>query len=99
MFENVERIWKKAICEMIIDQIGRNRQKMRIVRMLDAVTLKRAEIIGITELGAQIFKNLPVPGTPPEPDFFFQKCAQIRCHAVVVEQSVIDIKKKNRLVH
>src|SRR5690242_6401427 len=99
MFERVERIRKQAIGEMIVDEIRRNRQQMRIVWIFDAITLQRAEIIGVSELGAQIFENLPVTIAARRANLFFQKSAQVARHAVVVEQRVIDVKKKNRFHH
>ena len=77
MFQCVERVRKQPVGERVINQKRRNGEQMRVVRLFDSVTLERAEIIGVTEFGAQLLKNSPVKIAAFDSDFLFQKAAQI----------------------
>ena len=60
MRDGVERVGVKPVGKRIIDQKPRNGQQPQIMRIFDAVTLQRPEVIGIPQLPAQFLEQLPV---------------------------------------
>ncbi len=51
----------QSVRERIVQQEQRRLEQPGIARVLDAVALQRAEIVGIPELAAQLLEELPVP--------------------------------------
>ena len=72
---------------------------MGIARVFDPVALQRAQIVGIAQLGSQLFEYGPIALLPLMADLQLQVTFQIRRHPIVVEQGVIDIKQKDDVVH
>ena len=67
---------------------------MAVVRMLDAITLQRAEVIRIAELGAQLLENRPVAFLALRADLARQMAPEIVGDPIVVQQRVVDVEKK-----
>src|SRR5205823_198511 len=56
----VERAGEHAIRERVVQQEERGLEQPRVARVLDAVPLQRAEVVGVAELSAQLLEDLPV---------------------------------------
>ncbi len=67
---------------------------MAIVRILDAIPLQRAEIVGIAELDAELLENRPVALLALCADFAREMAAQVVGDAIVVEQGVVHVEEK-----
>src|SRR6516225_7433438 len=57
---DVERVRKQAIGEGVIEQKPGHGEQVRIAWILHAIALQSAKIIGITELLAELFEQVPV---------------------------------------
>jgi hypothetical protein len=69
---------------------------------MEAVALQGAEIVRIAELGAQLLEDSPVAVSAIGAKLTREMLAEILLHAIVVEQRVIAIEKKDdlfRLAH
>ena len=64
-----------------------------VVRIRDAEALERAEVVGVTELGAEPLELVPVPLLPVGAELLGQVAAQVVRHGVVVEQRVVDVEE------
>ena len=51
MLDDVERLGKEPVGEGIVDEELRDGEHVRVARMLDAVALERAEVVGVAQLG------------------------------------------------
>src|SRR5207245_5199619 len=58
--ERGERARKEPLPEWVVDQEERHAQQQRIVEVLQAIALRGAEIVGVSELGAQLLEDRPV---------------------------------------
>src|SRR3954468_9751087 len=58
--DGVERARVEAVREWVVDEVGRDHQEPRVVSDLGAVVLQGAEVIGVAELGAQLFEDRSV---------------------------------------
>jgi hypothetical protein len=83
--------------ERIIDQIRRHEEQARILGRLHTVALQRAEIIGITELGAQLLENRKIALAAGHAELARQVRAQIRLHRIVVEERIVAIEQEHRV--
>ena len=54
MVQNIQRIGKQPIGEVIFDQEFRHRQQIRISRIFCAVALQRTQVVGVPELATQL---------------------------------------------
>ena len=65
---HVERFGIQAIGKRIVDQVRRQVQHVRIARVLVAIALQGAEVVGVAQLVAQLLEDLPVALRPLGPD-------------------------------
>src|SRR5262245_29085163 len=72
---------------------------MRLARMMQAIALQRAKIVGIAELEAQLLEELPVLVLPFFTDLLRQISLQVVGDAVVVDQRVVDVEEKDQALH
>ena len=70
-------------------------QEVRITRVLDAVSLQGAEVIGIAEFHAQPFKDSPVTALSLGPECLCEMPLQVGDDPIVVEQGVVDIQQED----
>src|SRR5262249_19461301 len=66
---------------------------VRIARMLDAEPLERTEVIGVPEIAAQLFEDLPVSPLTVLAERGNQMAPQILRDRVVVEQRIVDVEQ------
>src|SRR5205823_12257711 len=92
----VERAGEHAIRERVVQQEERGLEQPRVARVLDAVPLQRAEVVGVAELSAQLLEDLPVALGPRLAERLDQMTFQIREDGVVVEQRVVDVQQEDR---
>ena len=59
------------------------------------ITLQRTEIVGVADLLAQRLENRPVAHGAVDAERVLEMCAQIKNHAVVIEQRVVDVEQKH----
>src|SRR5262245_19001838 len=97
MPHGIQRTRIKAIGERVIDQPARHPQHLRTVQVLRPVALQRAEVIGISELAPQLFKNLPIPVAGGGPVCLLEVLAQMGLHAIVVDERVVDIEQEDNI--
>ena len=64
--------------------------------ILDAQPLQRAEVVGVPELGAECFEDRPVTQLTLDANGARQGRLEVGDNAIVVEQRVVDIEKKDR---
>ena len=95
VLHGIERIGIETVGKRILQQKVGDRHQMLVVRMVQAITLQRAEIIRVAQLGAQRFENLPVNLSALLANFRSQMGAQIGDHLVVVQQGVVHVEQKN----
>jgi hypothetical protein len=72
------------------------------VQVLDPIALERPKIVGVSELAPQIFENLPIAIARGDPVCPFEVFAQMRLHAIVVDECVVDVEQEDnvgRFVH
>lgn len=68
---------------------------MRIIWVFDAVALKGSEIISVAQLLSQGLEDSPVMLITLNANLSLQITPEVLGHAVVIQQSVIDIEKKD----
>ncbi len=97
MGDRVERAGIEPVGKRIAHQEPRHLEHARIARVLDAVALERAEIVGVPELAAQLLEELPVAVRALLADLGGQMGAKVSGDPVVVEQRVVDIEEGHEL--
>ena len=90
-----QRVRKQTVGKRIVDEKMRNDQQVRGARMLSAVTLQRAEVIGVAELGSELLKSPPILLRTLRADFIGEVPLQVCCNAVVVQERVVDVEQKD----
>src|SRR5438094_10509142 len=68
---------------------------MGIARVLYAIALERAEVVGVAELGAERLADRPVSLLPLRPDLARQVALQVGGDAVVVDERVVDVEQED----
>jgi len=95
VFNSIEGIRIKTICERVIDQKVGHGEEPQFVRILRAIALKSTEVIGIAKARAMVFENPPIPFCPLRADFLDEMVFEIGSNAIIVEQCVIHIEQKH----
>ncbi len=67
---------------------------MLIARMLHPIPLQRAEVVRVTQLGAQVFEDPPVSIAALQTELACKMRAEIVLHAIVVEQRVVAVEQE-----
>ena len=67
---------------------------MRLARILGPVTLKRAQVIRVSQLRAQLLKDLPISLLVLTANRPLEVTLQINYHPIVIQQRVIDVEEK-----
>ena len=67
VLDHVQRVGEEPVRERVVDEERGHREQVRVARVLDAVALQRAEIVGIAEFGAQVLEERPVAVLPLAP--------------------------------
>jgi hypothetical protein len=80
-----------------VQQIQGDLEHVRLARTLDPVSLQRPKVVGVAELGPELFENFPVSplalGTEPAG----QVTPQIGDDRVVIEQRVVNVDEENEV--
>jgi hypothetical protein len=69
------------------------------VHRFEPESFQCAEVVSIAEFAPYFLKNIPVTVAGISPVGLGQMVSQIGLDAIIIEQSVVDIKKKNEVVH
>ena len=68
---------------------------MRLVRIREAEPLQGAEIVRVSEFGAELLKEFPVPTLALLPEVLCEVLAQVLCDAIVVEERVVYVEQED----
>lgn len=98
VFEGVERVRIEAVGEGIIDEEVGDDEQARVAGICDAVALERAEVVGVTEFGAQLLEEGPIVLRAFGADFAFEVAFEVGGDAVVVEQRVVHVEQEDDFV-
>src|SRR5438445_12664546 len=94
MLHNIERIGEQAIRKGVIYEEVRDSEEMRIVRILDPIALKGAQIIDIAELRTQLLQDSPVELLPLVPDLVILMTLKIGSVRIVNKQRIVHTVEK-----
>src|SRR5262249_42090332 len=94
-FDDVERSRVQAVGEWVVHQVGGHCEQVDVRRMLDTVALQGAEVISISELREQLFKDRPIAVAAGGAEFAFEMALQIGLDPVVVQQCIVDIDQED----
>ena len=83
----------------VMQEEERHGDHLRIARLLDAITLQRAEIVRVSELAAQLLEDGPVAALALDAERVDQMPLQIVDDAIVVEKSIVDVDEEDGVVH
>src|SRR4026209_1887684 len=92
-----EGIGVQPLGEWIMNQKMRDRQQMRVARVLSAVPLKSPQVIRIAQLPSQLFEDRPVSFLPLVADFALKITPQVFCYPIVVQQRIIHVEEKDNV--
>ena len=92
--DHVERTRIETIGERILQQKQRDLEQARIARLLEAVALQRAEIVGKPRVEEELLEDFPVPPLAFGPHRLAKLAAKIGDDHAVVEQCVVDVDEK-----
>src|SRR6185437_13334587 len=81
---HVERVRVEAIGERVIHEERRQQEQARLVQVCEAVALQRAEVIGVTELSAQLLKDRPVAIAVPGSKRMLKVGSEVLLDSIVV---------------
>src|SRR5215469_2930931 len=93
--QRFQRVGIEAIRKRVVDQKGRDQQELRIVEILQAIALQRAEIVRVSELRAQRLEDGPVVVALRAAELAREMCAEVILYRIVVEQCVVDVEQEN----
>src|SRR5204863_10178788 len=89
---NVADVGVQAIGEWVVQQEERYRQELRVARVLNAITLQRPEVVGVSELSAKPFEKVPIALLGRFAKGRAHVTAQVLGYGIVVEESVVDVE-------
>src|SRR5664279_6111180 len=98
MSKGVEHPEVHPVRERIVDQKRGHQEQPGVAHVFQPVTLQRAEVVGVSELAAQLFQDGPVPVAAGGPELTREVLAEVLFHAVVVEQRVIAVEEKDDVI-
>ena len=76
-------------------QKQRDLEKAGIARLLEAVTIQGAEVIGESRIDKKLFEDFPVAALGAWPQRRRQLPPEIRHHDAVVKEGVVDVEEKH----
>src|SRR5690348_1509208 len=91
----VQRTRIYARGEVVFQQVGRQILRAQFVIAFQPEALNRAEVVGVTQLFAQVFVDLPVLFRGVRAEHVRDVLVEIILHAVVVEQGVVDVEQEH----
>jgi hypothetical protein len=94
VLEDVESAGIEPLSEGVFDEEMGDGEQMQVVWVIDAVLLQSAEVVGVADLGAQLFEQGPVALSAFRADVMFEMIAEVAGHGVVVEKRVVDIEEE-----
>jgi hypothetical protein len=68
---------------------------VRLVRIREAKPLQGAEVVRVSELGAELLKEFPILMLALLPEVLCQVLAQVLCDTIVVEERVVDVEQED----
>src|SRR3989440_10008685 len=92
-----QRARVEPVRKRVVDQEERYPQQLRIVEVLEAIALQRAQIVGVPELRAQLLENRPVAVAAGAAELALQVGTEIGLHGVVVEQRIVHVEQEHDL--
>jgi hypothetical protein len=94
VIDGVERLGEKTVREGIVDHEVGNFEELGVAGALDAIALEGSEVVGVTELGAELLEDLPVAVGATGTDFVLEMALEIGGDAIVVDKGVIDVEEE-----
>jgi hypothetical protein len=91
----VERARVEAVGEGVVDEEARDLEQPRLARVREAKALERSQVVGVAELRAQLFEELPVALLALLAERGREVRAKVGRDRVVVEQRVVDVEEKD----
>src|SRR5262249_11700138 len=88
-----------AVSKRVVKIEQRRLEQLRLARVLDAITLQRAEGVGISELGSQVLEDGPVSLLAIRSKRLRQVVTKIVGDGVVVQKGVVDVKEESYVIH
>jgi hypothetical protein len=99
MCHDRERARVETFGERIVEQEVRHLQQpvVAVAVVIDrvAIALQRAEVVDVTELGAELLEDRPVALGARSTEFALEMLPQVGDDPVVVEQRVVDIEQED----
>src|SRR5881275_1365795 len=89
-----QRARVEPVRKRVVHQEERHPQQLRIVEVLEAIALQRAQVVGVSELRAQLLENRPVAVAAGAAELALQMSAEIGLHGVVVEQRIVHVEQE-----
>src|SRR5207245_9229330 len=96
--DHVERAGIEPIGKRIVQQEERDAKELRVARPFDAISLQRAEVVGVAEPAAKLFEQIPVAPLAVLAKGVALMAAQILGDRVVVEERVVDVEQEHEVV-
>jgi hypothetical protein len=93
--QHVQRAGKQAVREGVVHQVGRHRQQVRLVRVLDAIPLEGPEVVPVAQFGHQRLADRPVPVPARRPELPLQVPPEVVLNPVVVQQRVVHVHQEH----
>jgi hypothetical protein len=75
-----------------VDEEARDLEQARLARVGEAEALERAQVVGVSELRAQLLEELPVALLALLAEGLGEMRAEVAGNSVVVEQRVVDVE-------
>lgn len=93
--DDVEGARVEQLLERVVEDEGRGREQRLVVVELGAKPLQGGQVVGASELVAQLGEARPVALAPGDAEIVLEPDSQIGCEAVVVEQGIVDIEQEH----
>jgi len=94
--DGLERAWIEPVAKRVLEQVGSDPQELGVPQALEPVSLESAEIVGIAELGPELFEELPITPLALIADDLDEVAFQVLTDSVVVEKGLVDIDQEDQ---
>jgi len=99
VLDGIERIRIKPRGEGVVDEKVRDGEQAGVTRIFQAIALESAKIVRVTKLGAELLKEILVMLMAFRANLLLQMTLKVGGNQVVIEQRIVDVKKKNEIGH
>ena len=91
--DGLHRTGVEAIGEGVLEEEFRELEELRIAQVLEPVALQRAQVVGVAELGPELFEDRPVALRRGRAGQLVEVVVELRLDDVVVEERVVDVEQ------